>query len=1038
MLVYNQSEIEAQILEFWEAKRIPQRLAEQRRDAKPFFLLDGPPYANAQPHIGHVKTTVCKDIWSRYKQMKGFRSYFQAGFDCHGLPTEVMVEKELGITSKGDIEKIGIEKFDAKCLEKVLNTEKVWMDYYRRLGAWRFYAEPYFTYKDYYIESGWWTVKQLHEQGLLVEGEKPVYWCPHCETALSGYEVSDSYKDMPDPSIFVKFKIKAANNEYLLVWTTTPWTLPGNVSVVVHPSEVYVKAKVGNDILIIAEKRVEAVLKEKLGAQYQILEKMKGEELEGLEYEPLLDVPQQHELGESGRRVHLSIPIMTEKKYKKHKLVHKKDEPKPEGAVETIKAAINPAATAQPAKIDVDKITGTEEREEFEEFVTMAEGTGLVHCAPGHGQTDFYIGKYYNLPVVSPVDEHGKFTEKAGEFAGIYVKTADDKIIAKLNAEGKMLISERLTHRAALCWRCKTALIFRLSKQWYLKAGPLKDKMISENSRHVKWMPPYGKLKFHNWLVDREDWAISQQRYWGIPLPIWICSGCGKFDVIGSKEELKQRSIAKLNDSDLTDLHRHTVDKIALKCKSCGASMGRVRDILNVWFDSGIAPWASLGYPFKNKALFESMFPADLITESQDQIRGWFDSLLFASVGVFGKSPYKSVGMMGWVLDEKGEKMSKSIGNVIPAIEGIQKLSADVIRMYYCYEIAPWEVQKFSYKTAEEVRKVYAILFNTYAFYKTYSEGVRVGAFSKISLRPEDAWIIAKLNILKQRVTEAIDAFEFHSAGRAMLKFLVDDFSRTYIKLIRDRVSLPEASTDKLNCLAVIRHVLLEYSKLLAPISPFISEHLYQQLRDMADKESVHYCDYPQIKEDEVDLSLVARFEMVARITEAANSLRQDFKMKLRWPLEELIVYGDDKVADAVESLQEVLKLSNNAEKVEFGESIDHASKEFDGGRVFIPRKMSDTAILRSAVREISRAIQAARKKNNFVVSDRIAITLSANSQPLREFLSTAKDSLAKDVGGSSIELKMLDSELHGDIVLEVGLSGLKEGMKATVKFSKA
>ncbi|MFH1750696.1 MAG: isoleucine--tRNA ligase [Candidatus Micrarchaeota archaeon] len=1044
MMQYNQQEIERQVLEFWEKAEIPQRLSGQRKDAKPFFLLDGPPYANAQPHVGHVKTTVCKDIWSRYKQMRGYSSYFQAGFDCHGLPTEVMVEKELGIKSKGDIERIGIEKFDALCQEKVTNTEKGWMEYYRMIGAWRYYAEPYFTYKDYYIESGWWTVKQLHEKGLLVEGEKPVYWCPHCETTLSGYEVSDSYKDMQDPSIYVKFKVRGASNEYLLVWTTTPWTLAGNVSIIVHPQEEYLKAKVGKDIYIIAEKRAKAVLAEKLGVEFQILGKFKGEELDGIEYEPVLDVPQQAELDNRAHKVHLSIPIMTSKKYKKHKMSHSKQDDE----VGTENKGLPPSKA--PGKEEgqsgmesgnrenIDKLTGTEEREEFEEFVSMEEGTGLVHCAPGHGQTDFYVGKYYSLPAVSPVDEHGKFTGLAGEFAGLFVKAADEKIIGKLRALGRILHAERISHRAALCWRCKTSLIFRLSKQWYLKVEAIKDLMISENERHVKWMPEYGKIKFHNWLVDREDWAISQQRYWGIPLPIWVCGNCGKFDVIGSRRELKERSSGELTDPELIDLHRHVVDKIRIKCNTCSGPMARVKDILNVWFDSGISPWASLGYPFRNKELFESMFPADLINESQDQIRGWFDSLMFTSVGVFGKAPYKKVAMMGWVLDEKGEKMSKSLGNVIPATEGIGKLSADVIRMYYCYEIAPWDVQKFSYKTAEEVRRAFAILFNTFAFYKTYAppHGADIGT---AELKPEDRWIISKLNMLKQRVTDNLESFEFHNAGRALLKFIMDDFSRTYVKLIRDRASHSKDEGDRAVCTSVLRHVLFEYAKLLAPISPFISEHIYLQLKPEGVPESVHYCDYPAMEDAKVDLALVEAFDTAAKITETAGALRQELKLKLRWPIEKLVVSGDGSVEAAVNELRDVLKSMTNADEVVFGEQPDYASKDFIGGKVYVPRELSDNALLNAAYREITRAIQAERKKAGLVVGERIRLMLSSEDSGLRALLKErGAENFQREVGASSMEIRVQSSDLRGSTILNLDLGELRPNLKVGIAISKA
>ncbi|NYZ78305.1 class I tRNA ligase family protein, partial [Candidatus Micrarchaeota archaeon] len=567
-----------------------------------------------------------------------------AGFDCHGLPVEVIVEKELGVQSKREIEEsIGIKKFDETCLNKILNNERVWMKMYENLGAWRAFFEPYFTYKNYYIESAWWTLKRLHEKGFLTRGLKPIHWCPHCETALSGYEVSDSYKNVTDPSIFIKFPVSGKKNEFLLVWTTTPWTLVANVAVAAHPTEEYVRARVGSETLILAKKLAEPVLKEKLGLKYEIVDSFKGTELDGLKYEPVLSVPQQRELdgNEKARRVYLSIAIYKSKKYKKHSM---REETEKEG-----KGPNGGEATR-----------GAEE--EFEEFVTMEDGTGLVHCAPGHGQSDYFLGEHYGLPAVSPVDERGCFTEKAGsELAGKFVKAADKIIIERLESEGKLLHFEKVTHSYPLCWRCKSPLVFRLSDQWYLKIDSIKDSLIEANSR-IKWMPPSAKEAEHNWLVDANDWCVSQQRFWGIPMPVWVCGKCGPIDVIGSVAELREKAAGRVGD--LKDLHRHSVDEIELNC-ACGGRAKRVKDIFNVWFDSSIAPWASLGYPQANKELFEQVFPVHLIDESQDQIRGWFYALLFSGMAVFGKPAFEKCGLNGWVVDEKGEKMSKSLGNVV-------------------------------------------------------------------------------------------------------------------------------------------------------------------------------------------------------------------------------------------------------------------------------------------------------------------------------------------------------------------------------------
>ncbi|MFH0712973.1 MAG: isoleucine--tRNA ligase, partial [Candidatus Micrarchaeota archaeon] len=815
LTIYNTKQLEDAVRVYWEEEKIPEKTQTYNKKAKRFFLLDGPPYTNALPHIGHVKTTACKDIWTKYKQMQGFTGYLQPGFDCHGLPTEVMVEKELKVVSKSDIEnKIGIAQFDAKCLEKAVNTEKNWVDYYKLLGAWRAYFTPYFTYKDYYIESAWWTAKQLHSKGLFIEGDRAIHWCPRCETSLSGYEVSDSYKDLQAPSMYLKFKVKNFD-EFLLVWTTTPWTLPSNVAIAVHPQETYVRASCNGEKFILAKKRVEGVEKE-TGKKFKIISELSGSELDGLQYEPLMDFDSQKFIG--GHKVILSIVIMANKKYKKHIM-----------------------GSGQ----------ATANLEEYAEFVTMEAGSGLVHTSPANGQTDNFVGKYYNLPIVSTVDEKGRFIVSVGEFVGMTTSKADPLIIEHLEQRGKIFNVEYFTHRASVCWRCKTPLIFRLSKQWYLKVDPLKEKILAENE-NINWMPDFGKTKFQNWIADREDWCLSQQRYWGIPMPIWTCEKCNSHEIIGSRAELAEKSVAKLDVKKLTDLHRHAVDGIVLKCSACGGNAKRIRDIFTVWFDSGIAPWASLGYPFKNKELFESMFPVDLINESQDQVRGWFDSLMLCSVGVFGHAPYKAVGMMGWVVDEKGDKMSKSVGNVVPAAEGISKLGADVVRLYFCSEVAPWEVQKFSFEQAKKPKQALSILWNCFTFLETYKDAnckLKVLAPNNVKkFALEDKWILSRLDSTVAQFAKYMDLFEFHNAGRVAMEFIVDDLSRAYVKLIRDRMNAANADkTSRLQSEQTLGYCVYTISKLLAPITPFISDYIFLQLQPLFDEKlaSVHLAILP-------------------------------------------------------------------------------------------------------------------------------------------------------------------------------------------------
>jgi isoleucyl-tRNA synthetase len=853
---YNPKVIEERILSLWNRSRLPERIREAREGAKKFYFLDGPPTLNDVPHIGHSRIAISKDILVKFKFMQGFDVWLQPGFDCHGLPVETKVEKELGINSKSDIEKIGVDKFISACLSKILNNEGKWLDFYKQTGIWIGWFKPYFTYKNEYIESAWWTFKELHKKGLLVRGEKPVFWCWRCETTLSGYEVTDSYVDLTDPGIYVKFK--TATGDYLLVYTTTPWTLPGNVAVAVHPKEDYVRAKLGNEVYILAEKRV-PIIEEMIGKKFEILDVFPGEELAGMKYEPLLDVPAQR--FENGHFVILSIPVMTHKKYKKHKFSERTEE---------------------------------EEEEEFTEFVTMDDGTGLVHTAPGHGASDYEIGRYYQLPVVSPVDERGKLTKDAGKYAGMFVKDADKEIISDLTKQNKLFFKTTIQHSYPVCWRCKSPLIYRNSSQWFLKVDPIKERMIKENEK-VTWRPDHAKTRFHNWLEGSIDWCISQQRYWGIPLPIWICDKCNKVLVIGSEDELREHSDEALPEE--IDLHRHVIDKVTFTCE-CGGTMRRVDDIANVWFDSGIAPWASFGYPYKNKGLFENLWPVDAVSEGQDQIRGWFYSLMFCGVATFDVSPYKQVRMVGWVLDEKGEKMSKSLGNVIYPESVISEYGADALRLYFASDVPYWETMKFSSLELKNRLKVLNTLWHIYEYYKIYSKEAR-----KENLRLEDKWIISRVNSLADIVTRGLDNFELHVAGRAINNFIMNDLSRFYIKLIKER-SDPAAFWT-------LKYVFDKLLRLLAPITPFISDYLYREMF----KKDVHLEPWPEV--DEIDSDLENKIEIVREILEASYAIRQERGIKLKYPLRALSVHGNEEVCRAARELSEIIKSLANVKEIE-------------------------------------------------------------------------------------------------------------------------
>jgi isoleucyl-tRNA synthetase len=992
-------ELEKSVLAYWQEKQIPQKLSSQRKGAKKHVVLDGPPYVNALPHAGHVLTTTSKDIWTRLAYMRGFDAHIQPGFDCHGLPIEVMVEKELGIKSKREILEMGIEKFDAACLAKVTNNEGAWMNYYRELGAWRAYFEPYFTYKPSYIQSVWWAFKQWHDAGMITEGERSIHWCSHCETALAGYEVSDSYAQRSDPGLYVKFKVKGAENEFLLVYTTTPWTLPANVAIAVKGDAEYVKAKVGGTVLILAKALAEKVLKEKAGVDYEVVSTIRGSDLDGVEYEPLFGCASQKKIGENpkARRVYLSIQLMSRKKYNKHV---KKDEAGGKDATAVLDGKKEEGELAASASAPSS---------EFEEFVTLSEGTGLVHCAPGHGTTDFVFGKHYGLPAASPVDERGLFTADVEQWQGQYVKKADKEISAFLDGNGSLFHQETITHSYPLCWRCKTPLLFRLSPQIYLSIDAVREKMLEANGK-THWMPPFGEDAFGNWVAGAQDWCISQQRFWGTPIPLWKCGKCGAKKVIESLAELRLSAVK--DPGVLTDLHRHAIDGIELKCGECGSPMKRVPDIFNVWIDSGLAFIASHGYPFANKELAEELMPVNLVCESQDQIRGWFYALQFTSFATFGRPAFKECAVMGWVVDEKGEKMSKSLGNVVDAQKAIDTLGADALRLYYCSDVAPWNVHRFSFTNAKESQRNLNILLNTLKFYKMYAPDgfVPVEVSAKTAgLRPEDKWILSRLNTVAGQANSRLDEFEFHTAGRLLVDFVVNDFSRWYVKLARDRVAVEAEEGDRRVCLSVMRHALLQASKLLAPITPFLSEYSYGQLN--GGLESVHFERYPKSIEGASDEELEEHMAIAMAASEAAASARQEAGVKLRWPLGRLVVTGDAGLSKAVEGFASLLSTQANVLQVSYSQvppaGGKWVSREITAGEktvtVLLDCEMTEDLRMQALLRELVRAVQESRKQNGLNVRQRIVVSVASPQSSVAEFLRKNAGLLAREVGAGSV-----------------------------------
>lgn len=966
MEIYDPKKIEDEILKFWKDRKIPEKIVKFDHKKKKFYLLDGPPYVNDKPHVGHIKTTTFKDVLGKFKYMQGFAVWFQPGFDCGGLPIENAVEKRLGIKSKDDIERIGVDKFIEECKKLALGNEKFWLESYKKFGVWRGWLEPYLTSENYYLESGFWTVKKLFEKSLLVEGFRPGFWCPRCETSLSGYEATDSYKDLEDYSIFVKFPIRDKKGEYLLVWTTTPWTLPANVAVAVHPDEKYVKVEIGTEKLILAEKRLHVLTE--LGMGYRVLENFPGKKLDKLKYSIFLDVPMQRKMDKEAHYVVISMPLI--KKRVASKTLVKR---------------------------------GESSKEVVGHLVDMDTGSGLVHIAPGHGEVDNKLGKHYKLPEPSPVDDKGRLTQEAGKFAGMFVKDADQLIIEELTKNNFMLFSGKIVHSYPLCWRCKTPLIYRMSNQWFLKLDPIRSKIL-ENNKRVRWLPGFNEERFKNLVEDSPDWAVTRQRYWGIPLPVWVCDKCGERNVIGSVSELRKYSAKKLPDE--IDLHKNVLDKIKLKCK-CGSEMARLPDIMSVWFDSGISTWASLGYPFKDNGLFENLKPIDFVSEGQDHIRGWFYYLMLCSVATFGVKPFNAVGVSGWTLDEKGDKMSKSVGNVIWADDAYEKLGADLLRLYYCWDVAPWETQKFSIRIVEkELRRVLDVLWNTSVFIKNYSDLSLIDQkFSWNILEPEDKWIVSKTNSLIEKVTKDLDNFRLHYVGRDIGDFVLNDFSRWYIKIIRSRVSPRYIGEDKKSAQLALFYVLENLLSLLAPITPFLTESIYQDIflhKSPKRPESIHMSAWPEQNKNFVDGELEKQMEIVRSIIEAMNFFRQNEKIKLRWPVSEVLISPKNKeVEDAVKNLGEVIKIMGNVKEAKIDKKLPEKAKEFEGGSLALGAVLWDEALLR----ELIRKIQTMRKKDRLNVKEKINLWLSSDEKT-EETLKKFEKKISHGVGAEKISFK--------------------------------
>lgn len=835
-------EREKEIIAFWKENGIFEESVKKNEGGEEFSFYDGPPTANGKPHIGHILTRVMKDIIPRYQTMKGKHVLRKAGWDTHGLPVELEVEKLLGIDGKPQIESYGIEPFIKQCKQSVWKYKGEWEKMSDRVGYWVDMDNPYVTYDDKYIESEWWALKEMHKKGLLYKGHKIVPYCPRCGTALSSHEVAQGYKLVKENSVVARFKVKGSDNRYILAWTTTPWTLPSNVALCMNPDEPYVEIKADGVNYIMAEALVPRFFEE-----YEVVSRKSGKEWEGLEYYPLF----------------------------------------PETAEEI--ARISPVASPLKAHY----VT-------CDNYVTMGDGTGVVHIAPAFGEDDYKVGKRYNLPVVQLVNERGCFDRRFKSLDGVFAKKADKSIIERLKEEGTLFKVVPFEHDYPHCWRCDTPLLYYARSSWFIAVTKVKDDIIASN-RSVNWMPETIKDgRMGNFLENVIDWGLSRDRYWGTPLPVWVCPDCGGIEVIGSKAELKEK--CGIPESEDIELHRPYLDNLTCRCPKCGGKMKRTAEVIDCWFDSGSMPFAQYHYPFENKNMFEETFPADFISEAVDQTRGWFYTLLVINTILFGKAPFKNCIVLGHVNDKNGIKMSKHKGNVVDPWSVLDKQGADAVRWYFYTGSAPWLPSRFYEEAVSEVQRKYiGTLWNAYAFFTLYADidGYDPSKYSleKCKLTLMDKWILSKLNSLVKLVDEHLARYEITDSSRAMQDFC-DVLSNWYIRRGRERYWGSGMTDDKAAAYTTLYTCLITLAKISAPYTPFISEMVYLNLVPQFYKDqpkSVHLCSFPEACEDMIDGELEKAMDAVMDVVVLGRAARNAGNLKNRQPLAEMIVVTSRK-----------------------------------------------------------------------------------------------------------------------------------------------
>ena len=830
---------EKEVEKFWKDNDIFKKSMENRKEGETYTFYDGPPTANGKPHIGHVLTRVIKDMIPRYRTMKGYMVPRKAGWDTHGLPVELEVEKLLGLDGKEQIEQYGLDPFITKCKESVWKYKGMWEDFSGTVGFWADMDNPYVTYDDNFIESEWWALKEIWNKGLLYKGFKIVPYCPRCGTPLSSHEVAQGYKLVKERSAVVRFKVKG-EDAYFLAWTTTPWTLPSNTALCVNPEETYIKVKAADGYTYyLAEALADKVLgklAEEGEKAYEVLETYKGKDLEYKEYEPLYAVA-----GELAEKQHKKAHFVT-----------------------------------------------------CDNYVTMTDGTGIVHIAPAFGEDDSRVGRDYNLPFIQLVDAKGNMTDNT-PYGGVFVKKADPMVLTDLDKEGKLFDAPKFEHDYPHCWRCDTPLIYYARESWFIKMTAVKDDLVRNNNT-VNWIPEsIGKGRFGDWLENIQDWGISRNRYWGTPLNVWECEGCGHMESIGSRAELAERSGNP--DDAKVELHRPYIDKVTFTCPHCGKTMKRVPEVIDCWFDSGAMPFAQHHYPFENKDVFEKQFPAQFISEAVDQTRGWFYSLMAESTLLFNKAPYQNVIVLGHVQDENGQKMSKSKGNAVDPFDALNTYGADAIRWYFYINSAPWLPNRFHGKAVMEgQRKFMGTLWNTYAFFVLYANIDNFDAsqytldYDKLSVM--DKWLLSRLNTVVRETDNNLANYRIPEAAKALQSF-VDEMSNWYVRRSRERFWAKGMEQDKINAYMTLYTALVTICKAAAPMIPFMTEEIYQNLVCSVDKnapESIHLCDYPTVNEAWIDTDLEKNMDELLKVVVMGRAARNTANIKNRQPIGKMYV----------------------------------------------------------------------------------------------------------------------------------------------------